>query len=353
MLEGKTYIIIRLSSLGDVAMTLPALYEAAEEHPEDNFVLLTQSFMARLAIDAPINFRVMIFSKDKDGSLPGLANFLRQVHTLYPSAVIIDLQDAYYTKALRTGLKLLGHTVHKIKCPRKERRRLVLRQKTPKVPDALYLERMTDLYVATLEDAGISMLGKGRIVAVGDSCNTRVTIGLAPYAQYQGKMISEEQTLWLIDALTALYPDGDIILYGAPGTEARKNRALVQQRPDRVRLTTAQGLAGEVREIARLDCMISMDSANQHIAAMVGTPVVSMWGATHPAGGYVPFRSPMSNCIGVEMPCRPCSVHGEKICERGDYACIQRMPLQTVLDRVAAEVAHKRGKVNRPSTPRE
>ncbi|WP_148296696.1 glycosyltransferase family 9 protein [Porphyromonas cangingivalis] len=50
-------------------------------------------------------------------------------------------------------------------------------------------------------------------------------------------------------------------------------------------LSEAKGLSAEIDEISTLECMVSMDSANQHIASLVSTPVVSLWGATHPAAG--------------------------------------------------------------------
>jgi ADP-heptose:LPS heptosyltransferase len=33
--------------------------------------------------------------------------------------------------------------------------------------------------------------------------------------------------------------------------------------------------------------MISMDSANMHLASLYGVPVISIWGATHPFAGFL------------------------------------------------------------------
>lgn len=339
---ANTYIILRLSALGDVAMTLPPLYAAADDHPSDQFVLVTQYFMSRLVIDPPLNLTTLPFQQDQDAKPLGLIKFARKLHRLYPDAVVVDLNNNFITRSIGLSLKTKGHKLVTIDIPKADRNKLLSTRKEGVVPPNLYLPRITDLYFLTLKRAGISMLSKGRLVVGRTSCPRKVTIGIAPYAQYEGKMILKEQLLELIDLLVERFPNCDLILYGAAGSEARKNRELVQLRANTVRLTSAQGLAEEVKEIAQLDCMVSMDSANQHIAAMVGTPVVSIWGATHPAAGYIPFRTPLVNCIGVDIECRPCSVLGNKPCHRGDYACLHQLSMPNIIAAIAKEVELRR-----------
>jgi ADP-heptose:LPS heptosyltransferase len=61
--------------------------------------------------------------------------------------------------------------------------------------------------------------------------------------------------------------------------------------------------------------MLSMDSGNSHIAAMLGVPLVTLWGATHPHTGFKPFEQPIENCLvsdRVRYPLLPTSVYGNK-----------------------------------------
>jgi ADP-heptose:LPS heptosyltransferase len=78
-----------------------------------------------------------------------------------------------------------------------------------------------------------------------------------------------------------------------------------------------------------LDLMITMDSANMHIARLSLTPVLSIWGATHPNLGFHAFgQTPDELTVQIpyeEMTCRPCSVFGAKPCERKDYACMNTL----------------------------
>ena len=91
----------------------------------------------------------------------------------------------------------------------------------------------------------------------------------------------------------------------------------------------------ELAEIAKLDLMISMDSANMHLASMCDVPVLSIWGATHPYAGFMGWGQPLDHAIQVELPCSPCSVFGNKACYRGDWACLQQIePATVVVDNV-------------------
>ena len=86
--------------------------------------------------------------------------------------------------------------------------------------------------------------------------------------------------------------------------------------------------------MSHLDAMISMDSANMHLASLTGIPVVSIWGATHPMAGFLGFNNNKDNIIQLDLDCRPCSIFGNKPCQRGDYACLQNIPPERIVERI-------------------
>ncbi|MDE6541614.1 MAG: glycosyl transferase family 1, partial [Muribaculaceae bacterium] len=71
-----------------------------------------------------------------------------------------------------------------------------------------------------------------------------------------------------------------------------------------------------------LDCMLTMDSGNMHLAAIAGTPTLSIWGATHPYCGFAAWRQSDADTIQLPVPCRPCSVFGNRPCRRRDLMCL-------------------------------
>ena len=71
----------------------------------------------------------------------------------------------------------------------------------------------------------------------------------------------------------------------------------------------------ELEAISNLDVMLSMDSGNAHIAAMLGVKVITLWGATHPYAGFKPFNQPDDFCLisdREKYPLLPTSIYGNK-----------------------------------------
>ena len=90
----------------------------------------------------------------------------------------------------------------------------------------------------------------------------------------------------------------------------------------------------ELALMSYLAVMCSMDSANMHLASLAGTPVVSVWGATHPFAGFLGWKQSMDDAVQLDLPCRPCSVFGNKPCRRGDYACLHNITPEMIVGKV-------------------
>ena len=83
-----------------------------------------------------------------------------------------------------------------------------------------------------------------------------------------------------------------------------------------------------------LDAMVSMDSANMHLASLVHTPVVSIWGPTHPYCGFSGWHQSPDLAVQLDISCRPCSVFGNKECYIGDFRCMRSISPQMIIDKV-------------------
>ena len=93
--------------------------------------------------------------------------------------------------------------------------------------------------------------------------------------------------------------------------------------PNTTSLAGKLSLSDELNMISKLRVMISMDSANMHLASLVGTRVVSVWGNTSICR-ILGYGQKEEDVVGVkDLTCRPCSVFGDKECYRGDWACLE------------------------------
>ena len=312
-------------------MTLPYIFAACRQNPESRFLFVTTPFPSRILSEKPANLEVAVFRKKEDK----IISFVRKLHHLAPHAEVIDLHSVPRTKWFDFFLRLLGHKITVLDKPRKARSLLLSRPPEPEVPSALYVPPMTRLYSETLQKAGIPF--DGVALTLGRRQTAR-RIGLALFAQHEGKMLLPTQEEKLVRMLSEAFETHQIILYGAPVTYELERRRELSSPYENVSVAEHASFADELKEISSLTCMISMDSANQHIARFLSVPVVSIWMQTHPAAGFLPLGMDEADCIGTDLPCRPCSIYGNKPCKRRDWACKHRLDLSEVIKSVQSHL---------------
>ena len=139
----------------------------------------------------------------------------------------------------------------------------------------------------------------------------------------------------VIQKIVEKHPSCRIFLFGGGKDEIDQINILADTFQQCVNASTILGdLKKELILMSHLDVMISMDSANMHLASLVNVPVVSIWGATHPFAGFMGWNQNQKNAVQIDLPCRPCSIFGNKPCMRGDYACMKNISPEMVLERV-------------------
>ena len=108
-----------------------------------------------------------------------------------------------------------------------------------------------------------------------------------PFAKHEGKIYPLDHMENVVAKLSG-ESKVKIFLFGS-GERERDILSVWQERYPHV-ITLADkrhGFALELALMSHLDVMISMDSANMHLASLVAVPVVSVWGATHPCCGFL------------------------------------------------------------------
>ena len=88
--------------------------------------------------------------------------------------------------------------------------------------------------------------------------------------------------------------------------------------------------------LAQCDLMLTMDSANMHLAALMGLKSITIWGATAPQCGFQGYGKTSDDDIQLDMECRPCSIYGERECKFDDYRCMRRIRPEQVVSQVLA-----------------
>jgi ADP-heptose:LPS heptosyltransferase len=144
-------------------------------------------------------------------------------------------------------------------------------------------------------------------------------VGISPFAQHKGKMYPLELMDKVVELLSAHY---EIYLFGGGKSEQEICEKWQSKYKNVYSLVGKYSLKEELAFISGLDVMLSMDSAGMHLASLCKVPCISIWGATHSYAGFVGFGQENNPQIQLDLPCRPCSVFGNKPCRFGDYRCL-------------------------------
>ncbi len=344
-MKTEHILIIRFSALGDVAMTVPVVDSLARQYPDVRITMLSRPFARPFFEYMPQNVGFMEADlKHEYYGVKGLNALYRRL-TAKNFTAIADLHSVLRSDYLRMRFNIDRYKVAHIDKHRSERKLLVSQSDKRLSPLPASFANYADVlerlgYPVKLDFRSIFPPEGGDLSRLPASFNRQkapgeVWIGIAPFAAHAGKIYPLPLMEEAVRKIAARHPGCRLFLFGggANETEALNEWSV---KFDRCVNASAQlgGIGSELILMSHLDVMISMDSANMHMASITGTPVVSIWGATHPYAGFMGWRQEMSNVVQVDMPCRPCSIFGNKPCLRGDYQCLKSIPPEEIVERV-------------------
>lgn len=320
MTKPRHILVIRLSAMGDVAMTVPVIRALVSQNEGIKITLVSRPFLKPLFNQIP---NVDFFPADVDKEFRGifgLYGLSKQIRKLRIDAVA-DLHDVLRSKLLRKFLYFNCQKIAVIDKGRPEKKALTRSENKVFKQLRSGHERYADVF----RELGFSIDLNEKAVcpkAIFEDekfpdFQTRRNIGYAPYAQYEGKVYPPDLTEKVIAELSK-DAKNRILLFGGGKKEKEKLELLEKKYPNTISCAGKFTFTEELALISNLDCMISMDSANAHLAAMYGVKTITLWGATHPYAGFYPFNQPLEYALLPDLkkyPNIPCSIYGNKICE--------------------------------------
>lgn len=353
-MKKEHILIIRFSALGDVAMAVPVVHSLAVAYPDVRITVLSRGYARAFFEDLAPNVSFMEADVKREyHGVKGLNALYRRL-TAKNFTAIADFHDVLRSEYLRMRFNLGRYSVAHIDKHRKERRRLTAKErkrlKQLPTPFRNYADTLARLgYPVTLgfrsifppEGGNLNMLP----AAIGPKKNFSRWIGIAPFAAHKGKVYPPRLMRQVIDMIVKRCPTVRIFLFGRGTEEDKVFAQWCAELPQC--LHVAQHLEAMQQELilmSHLDLMLSMDSANMHLASIVDTPVVSVWGATHPCAGFTGWNQTPERVVQIDLPCRPCSIYGNKPCLRGDFACMKNIPPEQIVERVEFVMKKERNK---------
>ncbi|WP_288438334.1 glycosyltransferase family 9 protein [uncultured Chryseobacterium sp.] len=314
----------RFSAFGDVAMTVPVFREFLEQNPGVEIIMVSRKNFEALFAGIP-NVTFKGIDLDDYKGLFGLRKLSNELVREFNPDCVANLHDVIRTKILDRIYRRKGLKVFKIDKGKEEKEHLTDVWNLEKVQLKKTVERYADVFRNMGFQIELSHQLRPRT-------EEKSGIGFAPFAQHKGKMLPLEKSYELVRILAKKHT---VYFFGGGKKEKETLEKWEREIPNTKNLAGTLNLTQELDHIAGLELMISMDSANMHLASLVGTRCISIWGATHPYAGFLGFGQREEDVVQVkDLTCRPCSVFGDKECYRGDWACLEEFDIQGVIDRV-------------------
>lgn len=341
-------LIVKLSAIGDVIHTLPALNAIRQHYPDAHITWLVEEAAADLVIGHRSLNRVIVSGRKRWIAQLKSSRWKQAVTEM--RTFWRDLRDTHYDIAidfqslLKSGMLVrLARGTRRIGFDKgmqhQEHSYLFLNERVPPVDmevhaltrglmlleaigihtrEAVYHVPITEddrsLVNDLLEDQGI--YGSRRLVAIN------------PVALWETKLWRNERFAALADRLIR-DEQVDVVFTGGP--DDRPVAAEIQK----MMTAPAANLAGKtsLTQLAALyrqsQVLITTDTGPMHLAAAVGTPVVALFGPTAP-WRTGPFGEG-HQVIRTAPPCSPCF---RRRCDAHQCRCMKEITVEMVWDAV-------------------
>lgn len=342
-------LVIRFSALGDVAMVVPVVWALAKQYPNIRITVLSKEFARSFFEDlAPnVNFMEADLKREYAG-IKGLNTLYRRLAAKQFTKVA-DLHNVLRSDYLRARFNLGRYRVEHIDKHRKQRWKLTAHKNKVREQLPSSFENYADVFARLGYPVDVSQFKSvfpeegGNLnllpAVFGPKKNFEQWIGIAPFAAHEGKIYPPRLMEQVIAQLIRNCPKARIFFFGKGEQEDRYFRQWSDRYPQCINASQhCETMYQELILMSHLNVMLSMDSANMHLASLTGIPVVSVWGATHPMAGFFGFKQSKENAIQADLDCRPCSIFGNKPCLRGDYACLNNIPPERIVERMTSVI---------------
>ena len=320
----RTFLIIRLETLGNVAMTVPVISSLSRRYPDDKFIVVAKKQLGAMFYGMD-NVEYIEAKMQKPSERRHLYAQLKSI----PVDAVFDLQNRLSTKILCLYLRLCGRKIYTIRYGRWSKRWLTI--VGAKHRQALITE--FDRYRATFSRAGLETDDLFVSLTPNLQACAKVKelygekkghwVGVAPFAKSKSNMLSYKVTKQLIRKL-AEKNNTRVFLFGAGAVESEMLGQWAGLHKQVESVAGRLSLSEELELMRQLEWMVCMDSANQHLSSLVGLRAISIWCGTHPKIGFMGWKQDPKDIIQHnELACRPCTMHGTNHCRFFNYACKQ------------------------------
>ncbi len=321
----KRILAIRLGAIGDVVLSSAPLLNLKLSFPDSEIFLLTRGHLAELADLMPgVDKTLPVPRKLSLRDLFRLGEVLDEIDF----DMIFDWHGNFRSYYLATHIS----ACHKFRYRKRRLERysaVRFNKLTPSPPHTI------DLYNETVRQAGGKAYARRPVLRINDKFdrrlhfeNDRPLVAIAPGASYPPKQWPRDK---YISLAIGFYEELNCNLALFLTSNDRECEAVRDKVPSgSLKIFVDNPLYDLAHLLAECNLLVCNDSGLAHLGSAVGTPVMAIFGPTHPTLGFTP-RGLFDTVIQVDEFCRPCSLHGQKACYRDKQYCFDKVTVEDVL----------------------
>lgn len=343
-IEKPKILVVRFSSLGDVILTTALLPNLKDQWPDSEVVFLTKKAYASVFDGNPHVDRVHLF----DPSVQPFSELVKEIKA-ENFDIIVDLHGnprsfliRLFTGAPLTVVVKKNTLARKVLVWFKYKSASLEKSVRERILDTLTVMDIPVKHSSTqlFPDKNLSPL-----IALGVD-PTRKLIGIAPGAKHATKQWGVEKFAEAGNRLGA-FPHSQVLVLGDKSDKpvaADVFRKISVPAKNLAGFTTLKEL---VSVVSRLSILITNDSGIMHIAEAMDIPLVALFGPTVRSFGFAPYKPTSRVAELINLPCRPCSLHGTQTCPLRHHQCMAELDPSAVMF-VASDLLEKTG-TSRPT----
>lgn len=319
-------------------MTVPVIRNLLQQYPHLQVTFVSTAFHAPLFAGIERLHFVAADLKARHKGVSGLFRLFRELRRQHPIDAVADLHNVLRTRILKVFFTLAGIRWVAQDKGREEKAALTRSENKVLQPLKSTFQRYADVFaklgLPVQLDLSAGIAPKGQVpsmIAEARKAGKKL-VGIAPFAQFERKTYPPQK---MKEVLRLLAQHNGLNLYLLGGkTDVALLQSWAAEIPELQVIAGSLRFSEELPFIAHLDVVVSMDSANMHLASLYGVPVVSIWGATHPFAGFYGWGQSPECAVQIDLACRPCSVFGNKAGPREDLACMHGITPFVVYEQV-------------------
>jgi len=331
---SKKFLIIRMSSIGDIVLCTPLFRVLRGTYPDARIDFLVKERFAELVDNNPNITNIILFDDSKGFSeLRKLKKKIQDTQYDY----FVDIHGtlrSFYLRHFSKSSKIFHIKKNRIK------REILVYTKRNRFHSII---SMRDRIFNAVNQLNLKDDGGGPELYIPDElkqkmklvleshpvADARILIGLCPGAGFFTKRWPQEYFLELGKLLVGKINAGLILLGGKEDIEIGKS---IEKRMNN-KVFNACGKYSLLESAALMEhcnLVVTNDSGLMHFAEALKKKIVAIFGSSVEEFGYFPYYAE-SIILQKDVPCKPCSHNGRNRCPVNHFNCMRKIFPESVL----------------------